>query len=267
MKFPAPAKRKEGKTLKALLYGDTHHGVHCEATLRVVQAIGADLQPDVLIDMGDGVDAIHLSDKFRSDPTRTVTLQDEIDAKRRQLAAFRQAMPNARYIYLEGNHEERLKRAMWNAEGSAAALIKLNVVQKYLTWPTLLGLDDLHIEFIPYDKQTETALLPKFLVKHGTIVSSKSGYTATREMTKYGRSGASGHTHRLAAVWHRDHNGQHVWVETGTCASLKPEYAQDPDWQNGCVPLTFDLKTGAVQVEPLEIRNGHTLWRGREYRA
>lgn len=267
MTFSKPVKQRRPKTITALLYGDTHHGYHSQPTLDVVEAIITDLQPDRLIDMGDGVDAGTLSAKFAQNPMRSEGLQYEINQKRIQLARFRKAAPNALYDYLEGNHEERLRRTMWNQEGPAKALIQLDVVQRQLTWPILLDLAKLHINFIPYDDQTKEPLLPKFIVKHGTVVAQKSGYTALREMTKYGRSGASGHTHRLGVVWHRDHNGQHVWVETGTCALLTPEYTQDPDWQNGCVVLTFDVETAAVQVEPIEIRNGHTVWRGKKYEA
>jgi hypothetical protein len=257
----------KGDRITALLYGDTHHGYHCDKTLTVIEAIGRDLKPDVLVDMGDGVDAGHLSEKFRQNPMRATGLQHEIDLKREQLARFRKSMPKARYLYLEGNHEERLRRTMWNAEGPAKSLIQLNIVQRTLTWPTLLDLASLHIEFYPYDEQPVKDVLPKFVLKHGSIVRKNSGYTATGEMLKYNRSGASGHTHRLGAIWKRDLNGQHVWIETGCGCSLNPEYTQDPDWQNGCVVLTFDRQTGAVQVEAVEIRDGHTLWRGKEYRA
>lgn len=268
--FKKPAKTKKGKCLTALLYGDTHHGFQCEKTLSVVEAIAKAIQPDVLVDMGDGVDAGHLSDKFRQDPMRTSSLQDEINAKRKQLARYRKACPNARYYYREGNHEERLRRTMWNLEGPAKSLIQLDISQRNLTWPVLLGLEDLHIEFTPYDEQTVAGqeILPKFIVKHGTRISQQSGYTATAELRRYNRSGASGHVHRLGAIWRRDHAGQHVWVETGCCADLrKTPGAKDPDWQNGCVVLTFEKKTGAVQVEMVEIRDGHTLFRGREYRV
>ena len=266
--FRAPAKKTKGKYLTALLYGDTHHGFHCNKTFAVVEAILKDVQPDILVDMGDGVDCGHLSDKFRQNPMRTSSLQDEIDAKRIQLARFRKVAPKARYLYLEGNHEERLRRTLWNAEGPAKALIQLDIFQRTLTWPKLLGLDDLHIEFYPYDEQTDKQVLPKFILKHGTKLSQQSGYTATAELRRYGRSGASGHTHRLGVIWRSDHEGQHVWIETGCCCDLKKTPgASDPDWQNGCAVLTFDKKTGAVQVEPIEIRKGHTLFRGKEYRA
>lgn len=265
--FGKPAKRKAKKLLKVFLHGDTHHGFQDDKTLAVTQALLEDFGPDILADMGDGVDAGHLSEKFKQNPMRKTTLQDEINAKRMQLASYRRSAPDAEYWYLEGNHEERLRRSMWNTEGSARALIQLDIVQRELTWPKLLGLDDLHINFVPADDQTSTNILPKFILKHGTRVSAKSGYTATLEMNKYNRSGASGHTHRLAVVWKRDHNGQHLWIETGTGAVLTPEYTQDPDWQNGCVMLTFEPESGAVTAEPVEIRNGHTIWRDKEYRA
>lgn len=265
-KFPAVTRSVSG-SLRVLLYGDTHHGYHDEKTLAVVQAIAEDHDPHVVVDMGDGVDAGMLSDKFRQDPMRSTGLQYEIDAKRRQLARFRLSVPKAEYWYLEGNHEERLRRTLWNLEGPAKALVKLDVVQHKLTWPVLLGLEELGIKFVAYDDQTQTKILPKFIVKHGTLLGAQSGYSAHRELRKYGRSGASGHTHRLGAVWHRDHHGQHVWIETGCCANLRPEYEPDPDWQNGCVVLTFDQKTAAVSVEPIEIRNGHTIWRGKVYKA
>lgn len=267
VKIGRPAERKDGSSIKALLYGDTHHGTQCEKTLSVVEAIIADFQPDVLVDMGDGVDAGHLSEKFRQNPLRTTGLQHEINLKRAQLARFRLAAPDADFWYLEGNHEERLRRTLWNLEGPAKELVKLDVVQRHLTWPVLLGLDDMYIKFVPYDDQTQTKILPKFIVKHGTLLGAQSGYSAHRELRKYGRSGASGHTHRLGVVWHRDHHGQHVWIETGCCANLRPEYEPDPDWQNGCVVLTFDRATAAVSVEPIEIRNGHTIWRGTVYKA
>jgi hypothetical protein len=265
--FSKPADREPKRLLKAFLHGDTHHGYQDDRTLAVTQALLEDFGTDILIDMGDGVDAGHLSAKFPHNPVGRNYLQDEINAKRMQLASFRRSAPNAEYWYLEGNHEERLRRAMWNAEGPQRALMQLDVVQRELTWPKLLDLDPLHIKWVGSDEQTSTKILPKFITKHGTRVSAKSGYTATLELNKYNRSGASGHTHRLGAVWKRDHNGQHLWIETGTGASLNPDYTQDPDWQNGCVMLTFEPETGAVTAEPVEIRNGHTIWRDKEYRA
>jgi hypothetical protein len=260
-------KRKLGKLLTVLLWGDSHFPNHSQSSLDIVQAIAEDVQPDVLSYMGDGVDATDLSEKFKKNPARRETLQDEIDLFRGHLGHMRQSVPDARFIYLEGNHEERMKRVLWNMEGPARALSLLTDVQKVLTWPSLLKLDQLNIEFSAYDKQSKTIFLPKFMLKHGNVVRQKSSYTANAEHSKYGMSGASGHTHRLAQFYHRDHNGNHIWLETGCTCSLEPEYTPDPDWQNGCVVLTLHKETGAFQAESVYMHKRNAIFRQKEYRV
>jgi hypothetical protein len=160
-----------------------------------------------------------------------------------------------------------MKRVLWNLEGPARALSLLTNMQKNSHGPKLLSLDELDIEFVAYDEQSKHKFLPKFLLKHGNVVRQKSGYTANAEHSKYGMSGASGHTHRLSQFYHRDHNGNHVWLETGSTCDLNPEYTPDPDWQNGFVVLTLHRETGAFQAESVYIHNGNAIYRGKEYVA
>lgn len=262
-----PAKARRGKLITAMLYGDTHYPHQCDATLKVVQAIAKDAQPDLLVHMGDLVDSADLSIKFKKNPARKETLQDEINMASVHLAQMRNLCPDSRMVLLEGNHEERMTRVLWDMEGPAKSLTQLTDVQRALTWPKLLRLDQLACEFVPYKEQAKHSFLPKFILKHGTVVRQKSGYTANAEHAKYGKSGASGHTHRLAQFMHRDHNGNHIWLETGCTCSLNPEYTPDPDWQNGCVLLTMHQDTGAFQAESIYIHNGNAVVRGQMYRA
>ena len=274
--YPRPARRKQSvakgkrksKLKTALLWGDTHFPAADHRALAVVQAIAEDMQPDLLVHMGDLIDAADLSEKFTKNPARRETLQDEIDQARNHLATMRKTCPDAEFVLLEGNHEERMSRVLWNIEGPAAALAMLTNVRRELTWPRLLGLEELHIQHIPYKEQTGYELMPKWLLKHGNKVRSKSSYTAAAEHAHYGRSGASGHTHRLGMFFHRDHNGNHVWCETGCTTLLQGhDYTQDPDWQQGCVFLTAHEDSGAFQAEPVYIHEGHAVFRGVEYDA
>lgn len=265
--WPQVAKATSALTITALLWGDTHFPLQCDDTLKVVAAIAKDVQPDVLCHMGDLIDSTDLSEKFKKNPARKETLQDEINMGRAHLAHMRVLCPDAKFILLEGNHEERMTRVLWNMEGPARSLSLLTDVQKVLTWPYLLGCEELGIEFVPYKQQSTRSFLPKFLLKHGTLVRSKGGYTAHSELSKYGMSGASGHTHRLDSIMHRDHNGNHVWLETGCTCLLNPDYTQDPDWQNGCVVLTVHRETGAFQAELVYIHKGNAVFRGKEYKA
>jgi hypothetical protein len=269
VQFPKAAKLDTNPhTMIALLWGDVHYPFQDERAVRVVEALAALLQPTLLVCMGDLVDAALLSEKFRSNPERTETLQDEIDGSRFHLARMRYAAPSARFVLLEGNHENRLTRVLWNMFGPAAALAALTNVKKELTWPRLLGLEELDIEFVPYEEQGKNNnILPGHVVKHGSIVRQNAGYTANAEFRKYGRSGASGHTHRLSLFSHRNSHGYHAWLETGTLMKLNPEYTSSPDWLQGCVVVTIDIDSGARSYEPVVIDNGIAIFRGQVLRA
>lgn len=264
IKIPKAAPRKQGKTVTALLWGDTHVPFHDQEVLSIIQAIAEDMQPDWLVHMGDLLDCRLLS-RFDKDPDRKENQQDEIDQARAHLAVMRLASPSSRFVLMEGNHEERLKRTLWSLDGPAAVLAQLTSFKKAMSWPALLGLEELRIEHVPYGEQSKRNFLPKFILKHGTLVRARSGATALGEQQKYSKSGASGHTHRLGMIFHRDANGSHVWLETGCTCLLDPEYTVDPDWQSGCVFLTFDPESGAVAPEPVFIHNGLGVFRGKQY--
>lgn len=262
---PAEKKKRDGG-LVALLCGDEHFPFHDQSALDCVLSIARDLKPDVVVFMGDLLDCYGLSD-FDKDPQRINTLQDEINQGRFHLAQMRKAVPHGKIYLLDSNHFDRMRRTLWRMAGPSRELTTLTTFQEALTWPTLLNLRELDIIWVPLNKQTQTEILPKFIVKHGDRIRIRSGYTAHAELARYGRSGANGHGHRLAAVWRRDHNGNHVWVETGCLCSLNPEYALDPDWQGGCVVASFEEITSAISVEPIYIQNGLAQWRGKTIRA
>jgi predicted phosphodiesterase len=262
--IPPRIPREASNTVSALCWGDTHFPHADPSVLAIVRAIAEDLQPDFLVHMGDLLDCYGIS-SYDKDPHRKETLQDEIDQAREHLAVMRLASPNSRFVLLEGNHEIRLQRTLWNLQGAAATLNQLTAFQKAMTWPSLLGLQELGIEWVATNDQAKQRFLPKFIVKHGTIVRAKSGFTASGEQAKYNKSGASGHTHRLGVIWRKDSNGSHMWAETGCCCDVNPTYCTDPDWQQGCLFLSFDAETGAVQPEPVFIHNGLGVFRGRTY--
>ncbi len=264
--LPPRIQREHGSMVKAVLFGDTHIPSHDPSVLAIVTSVIRDIQPDLIVHMGDLLDCYAIS-TYDKDPTRKLDLQDEIDEGRRLLASLRMIAPQARIALLEGNHEDRLRRLLWRMPREAAALTRLTSFQQAMTWPALLGLEELGVEWIPTHEQSKVKLLPKFITKHGTLVRSQSAYTARVEHERYGKSGASGHTHRLGVYNACDHNGVHVWVETGCTCLANPEYAPDPNWQQGFVVVTADRKTGALQVEPINVIHGRAVWAGGMYGA
>jgi transposase-like protein/predicted phosphodiesterase len=251
----------DGTLLKVVWLSDTHVPWQDDRALALVYAILDIVQPDIVIHGGDLLDCYKLS-RFDKNPWEDKALQNEVDMARQILWNLRQHAPTAQIFLLEGNHEDRLRKVLWNLPEDARAIAQLTHFQEQMTWPKVLDLEALGVQFVPTRDQTKLDLLPKMVVKHGSVVRKWSGWSAKGEHEKYGKSGVSGHSHRLGGFWHRDHNGSHVWFECGCTCLLDPDYMVDPDWQQGCLVMTFDRESGAYQMEPVFIHHGNTVFRG-----
>lgn len=261
---PAPASKVAGRFTTAVLYGDTHVPFQDDAALKVVQAVIRDVRPDILVHMGDLVDCWQIS-RFDKDPSRLDTLQENIDAARAHLHQMATIAPQAQRVLLEGNHEARLHKVVWRMENPSRELARLTAVQQALQWPNLLQLDGIGWRWVSEREQSRTKVLPHGITKHGTAVRKWSGWSAKAEWEKYGRSGFSGHTHRLGYFVHRDHNGHASWIETGCTCKLDAEYGVDFDWGHGCVVVTWSQDGFIQNTEFVSIREGRALWRTQEY--
>lgn len=266
VKVPKTARKRPRKWIRAVAYGDSHSLFSDPKALGVVKAIIKDVQPDVVVHLGDLLDCYHLSN-FDRDPNRLFSIQDEINWGRAHLHEVAQLAPGAERWLLEGNHEDRLKRTIWRLTGAASSLPQLDVFHEAMTWPKLLKLDEIGWEWVPTGLQSKTPILPKVITKHGTTVAKWSGNTAKAEWLKYGKSGMSGHVHRLAEFVHRDHNGSHKWVEAGCTCQLDPEWTSDPDWHQGCVIYTGSETGDWFNLETVYIQDGKGMYRDTLYQA
>lgn len=268
--FAVPLPRTIVPTTKrlrtAVVYSDTHVPYHDDKALVVVQSIVRDLQPDVLVHLGDLLDCYSLS-RFSRDPLRASGMQHEIDLARVHLHQMRQLAPHAECWLLEGNHEDRLRRTIWDMPGGAAELARLTAFQKAMTWPELLGLNEIGWQFVSCADQSRTEIIPKLILKHGNVVRKWSGWSGKGEWEKYGKGGMSGHVHRLGSFYHRDHHGAHAWFEVGCTCTIDPEYLRDPDWQQGCAVVTWDPDTLWYNVELVYIQDGKAMHRDQQYAA
>jgi hypothetical protein len=266
--MPVLADITQGPEIRAVLFGDVHIGYEDQRAIKILLSVLGDFEPHVIACVGDLLDCYKLS-RFDKDPTRLESLQDEINRARALLHQVAQVVPDAKRVLYEGNHEDRLRRTIWRLAEQNKVLVELDDFREAMTWPQLLRLGEIGWDFVPYlgPTQGRYELLPKFIVKHGTLIRKWAAWTAKAEHDMYGKSGASGHTHRLAMYMQRDHNGNHVWVETGCLCRLDPDYVAEPNWQQGFVCITFDRATGAFGVEPVYIHQGLAVWRDRIYKG
>ena len=256
-----------GHNFTALLHGDRHAPYHDLRACALVEALAAELQPNVLVDMGDGVDCYEIS-RFGKDPHLRSTLQDAINIDRRATYRIRNRAPNARSVRLEGNHEDRLRRAIEDMPEVAKQVLMLSNVDREVNWPRLLDLDGMGTEWVPILAQPITDVVPKIVLTHGSRVHVAAGYSARAELMHYGKSGASGHTHRLAVFHKRDLTGVATWIETGcTCQIVGQTYIKNPDWQQGCVFIEWSADRRLMDVHMISFRDGRALWHGKEFSA
>ena len=178
-----------------------------------------DLKPYGVILNGDVVDCYSLS-TFDKNPLQDAGLDREIRESSTLLA--RLAKVTKERWWLGGNHEDRLRRVLWDSPKFARL--------KALQFPELFHVTEHGFRWKPYGG---ILWLGKLLVTHGSLVLKHSGWTGRAHFDKYGNSVLVGHTHRLGVYYRTNAKGVHAAWENGCLCKLTPEYVQYPDWQQG----------------------------------
>jgi hypothetical protein len=267
--IPRPARSGHGQGTKcwtAVVFTDTHVPFHDEAALQVVYGIIRDVRPRVVVHLGDLLDCYKIS-RYTKDRDHVLNTQDEIDQARHILHHVSELAPDAEKYLLEGNHEARLDELLNTLPGTHAELIRWRDIRAAATWPALLKTEEIGWTFVPVKGQAHVSILPRLITKHGTVVRKWSGQSGKGEWERYGKSGLSGHVHRVGQFYTSDSNGNHVWTECGCTCKLRPEYMEDPNWAHAVVLVHFTPDGSRFSVEPVYIENGRALFGRTEYRA
>ena len=186
----------------------------------------------------------------------------ELDSWAATQRSWLDAAPNAKNYFLIGNHEDRLRRWLWK-HPEVASLEALSLEK-------LFRFDELNITMAGRGGQEEV-YFGKLLITHGSIVRKYSAYTAKgeAELRRYAISTLSGHTHRGGCFCTTTREGIIQAVEGFCLCSLTPEYARNPDWQNGLVLAEVTKDYVSFDMIPFHHRAGgiSARWRGKEYKA
>ena len=296
VKFPAPVRsRKKAKQWQvAALLPDMQIGyffnedgelepIHDEAAMATAIALCAEKQPDIVVMHGDNADFAELS-RFRLSPSYAATMQATIDRCALVAQEVRRACPNARIIWLEGNHEARLPFYIMDNAKAAFGLRKGLEPKSWpvLSMPHLCGFDDTGVEYISGYPANEFWLNDNFRVIHGHKVQS-NGSTAHKYLDDARVSTAFGHVHRRELAQRTRHtrygprtvtalsfgclcrlDGVVPSTKGGVDVKGQPVKTTE-DWQNGMGFIHFQPGDGLHYVESIEILNGWAMYEGREY--
>lgn len=237
---------------------DVHIPNHNEAACMNVMEFISDEQPDHIVINGDLMDCYWLS-SFPKEPG-VPDFQAELDMTFEFLEEIRKRAPNAKIDYLEGNHEERLKRRLKETQ-AFHSLRAINI-------PELLFLDDLDITYHPYKKPLDFNGKTLSIV-HGHRVSKHSAYSAKAHLLDEDYMNVIiGHTHRMGMYYKTGHIGRRRALENGGLFDKKKlEYVVNPNWQNGfCMVYLAEHDPDFIQIQPIEMTDeGAFIWRGKIY--
>jgi hypothetical protein len=242
-------------------YSDIHFPFHDEKALNILYQVLDYVKPGMTVDHGDTLDCAEIS-KYPKDPFTRVSLREETEMGAVHNGIVHDITPDSEHIWLEGNHEERLKRLIWSAaeKRDIGELLALPKVREVLTWGSLLGLDSLGWESVPYPHHR--VLFDRIIAAHGDTVG---GDVAKKLQNKFGKSGISGHTHKRGSFETRDYNGHHAWFQIGMLGRIRDDYKFYPDWAQGMGVVTWSDNRKEFGFEQLRIHDGVTYFRGKRF--
>ena len=262
--------------------------IHDERALKAARLLCRDLQPDMIVNLGDTVDLAVLS-RFKPDSDHFQrTLGPAFQRVHDMYAGLRADNPNARIVEVDSNHNTRLKN-FFLKQAPEFYMFKRPGDEED-AWPTfsypgLANLKSLGVEWISgyggaelvygeeYDK-------PPIVFKHGTSMVS-SGSTANKESKDNPETHVvRGHGHRAEMHTRTTRAGNYLSaIMVGTLCSIEgdvPSYHSAVDDRNRVVPNQENWQNGVLvirdyggdyQFDTVFIRKGVAHYNGKEYRG
>jgi len=244
--------KTEGHSSVAGVVQDPHHPFQDKIVLNLILNFFIELQPDYIFIPGDWLDVYQLS-RFNKDPDRANDLQRDIDSGVAGLKRFRDGCSNSKFIFEDGNHEDRLRKFLWSNGRELSCLRALDP-------DDLLGFNELEIDRVP--KQSLLLVNDVFQVEHGDVVSKHSSWTAKAMYERRGGCGMCGHSHRGGSYYKHDSDYFGWWENFCTC-DLHPEWVKNPNWMHGFSLIHFIGKR--FFVEQIPIINNKFVYGGKVY--
>lgn len=228
-------------------------------------------KPDIIILAGDMVDLPNWSDHFIRSPEMYWTTQPAIEEMYWLLNQLRLVAPDADIIYLEGNHEVRLRTALYNHLLEAYQIKPANKPNNppSLSIDALLDLKSLGIEYRRDYPKNNYWINDNLECHHGNIVRQGSGDTAKAILNETRNSQIIAHAHRIEmaskTVHPRGKIVQYVVATTGVLCKIDgsvPSNARKENWQQGIALVEFEPGNGLFDINQIFINNGKALYNG-----
>jgi predicted phosphodiesterase len=221
-----------------------------------MMAVARHERPDTLIIIGDFCDFYSVSSHDKN-PKRANRMDWELEVCNALLDEL-DALGAAEKIYIEGNHEDRLKRY----------LMQNPALHSVVSTETLLHLKKRGWAFVPYKDHARIGAV------HFTHDVGAAGRNAVfRALDTYQHSVVSGHTHRLQYIVEGNAIGDckvsatFGWLGDVEQVDYMTKAKCRKDWALGFGMGYVDPTSGFVYLVPVPIVHGTCVVAGRLYRA
>lgn len=180
-----PGKAKAKGT--ALIIPDCHVPYHDQRAYDLMLRVAKDVKDlKEIVILGDYADfyAVNAHGKH---PKFGQVLMDEVSQVRKELERLAEMFPKVRKVFIQGNHEYRLERYIYNNAPDLFGVIDTRQI---------LCLDELGYDFIPYNSNQRYPVLgSKLYARHEPIGGGV--HAANSTVDKAGCSMIFGHIHRI----------------------------------------------------------------------
>lgn len=225
-----------------------------------------------IILLGDMLDFAEWSNHWPTSNDLTDTTQKALVDFGQWVAKLRLAQPKAKFVYLEGNHEVRMRKLLISLVPAAYGLHSVDNLEGFpvLSVPNLLGFNNLDIEWVEGYPGVEY-WIDGILFTHGEK-AKKSGMTAATLVNENSHSTVFGHVHR------REEATRTFWVEgkkkeifalSPGClcrvddTGVVPASKDRNNWQQGA--LILQKTSTGYNPQKIRIKDGKGYYLGKEY--
>lgn len=227
-----------GQTRKAGLLPDIHFPYHDQRALDIAINHLLKIGIDVLVVQGDGVDCYAIS-FWKTNPAKPI-FSKEVKQTIPLIKSLSDAFPGVEKIWIEGNHELRLRNELWGRSSKLADLDDMTI-------PKIYKIEEhgfnYHSNIELMQNNMEPFKVANAYLLHGHEI--KSGWTtiniARNFYLKNPNTQIIGHFHRSQEHTQKKLDGKvdGCW-SMGCLSNLTPDYAPANQWNHGFGILEWD---------------------------
>lgn len=247
---------ESGKTQKAGVLPDIHFPYHDRKALDIAIDYCTKIGVDVLIIQGDGVDCYQIS-PWKTDPQRPIFAK-EVEITKPLIQEIGEYFKDQEKIWIEGNHELRLRNLLWSKAKELAGL-------EALTIPEIYQLPRVGFNYVSNLELLQSGLEPfkiaNLFILHGHEIKISSGAVnfAKLHYDKNPVTQVNAHHHQTQEYIIRkmDLKVDGSWV-MGCLCDLNPDFAPANRWNSGFGIVEWG-PDGYFEVRNKKIIDGRVL--------